>query len=212
MTAGILQLAAWSAAFWLAVALHARHAAEPLRRARFIGALVVGALLARAGHALFWGEPRRMLEPGADLSILFFPLGVLALAPHVAAFASLPLALALARLGCLPAGCCRGVGGELLPAFEATAWVAVHFVLVRATPDRVAERFAFAFGGLRLVQAPWRLPVSAVVTPELVALAWLGAGAALRIARRRRSSVTNPQRFLHASPTAEPRRSSRRVS
>jgi hypothetical protein len=212
VTPGVLQITAWCAAFWLAIGLHARRTGDRRRRARFIGALGAGALLARVGDALLWGEPGRMLEPGAELSVLFFPLGVLALAPHGAAFASLPLALALARLGCLVAGCCRGACGELLPAFEATAWVAVHLGLARTAPDRVAERFAFAFGGLRLAQSPWRPPVPALVTPELVALAWLGVGAAIRSARLRRPSVTKPQRFLHASPTRELRRSSRRVS
>lgn len=212
MNPGVLQIAAWCAAFWLAIGLHARRTSDPRQRARFIGALGMGALLARAGDALLWSEPGRLLEPGAELSILFLPLGVLALAPHAAAFASLPLALALARLGCLAAGCCRGVGGEHLPAFEATAWVAVHLCVTRGAPDRAAERFAFAFGGLRLAQGPWRPPVPALVTPELVALAWLGVGAALRSVRVRRLSVTKQQRFLHASPTLKAPRSSRRVS
>lgn len=202
MSPGVLQIAAWCAAFWLAVGLHARRSGEPLAHARFVAALGVGALLARAGHGLLWGEPGRMLEPGAEFSILFLPFGVLALAPHAAAFASLPLALALARLGCLPAGCCRGSAGELLPAFEATAWVAVHLVLAHGAPERVTERFAFAFGGLRLAQTPWRPPVSALVTPELVAVVWIGVGAVLRSVRLRRASVTKPQRFPHASPTA----------
>jgi len=202
VTPAVLQIAAWCSAFWLAVGLHARRSGEPRERVRFVAALGMGALLARAGHGLLWGEPGWMLDSGSAFSILFLPFGVVALAPHAAAFASLPLALALARLGCLPAGCCRGGAGELLPAFEATAWVAAHLVLARSAPERVPERFAFAFGGLRLAQTPWRPPVSAVVTPELVAVVWLGVGALLRSVRLRRASVTKPQRFPHASPTA----------
>jgi hypothetical protein len=81
--------------------------------------------------------------------------------------------------------------------------VAVHIALARSTPERVAERFAFAFGGLRLAQAPWRPPIRAgsVATPELVALAWMGVGALLWMVRRQRASVTKTQRFTHASPT-----------
>lgn len=202
MTRTVLQIAAWCAAFWLALWLHARRTREPRERMRFAGALGMGALLARAGHAVLWGEPGRIAEPSAAFSVLFLPLGVLWLAPHVAAFASLPLALAMARLGCVVAGCCRGAAGEPLPLFEATAWVAVHLALARGDPERIPERFAFAFGGLRLAEAPWRPPVGAdVATPELVALAWIAVGAWLRT-RRPRESVTNSKRFPHASPTA----------
>jgi hypothetical protein len=201
VTRAVLQIAAWCAAFWLALWLHARRTRDPRERMRFAWALGVGALLARAGHAVLWGEAGRIAEPSAAFSVLFFPLGVLWLAPHAAAFASLPLALATARLGCIAAGCCRGAAGEPLPFFEATAWVAVHLVLARGDPTRIPERFAFAFGGLRLAEAPWRPPVgAAVVTPELVALLWIAVGAWLRV-RRQRESVTNMKRFPHASPT-----------
>ena len=200
MTRAVLQIAAWCAAFWLALWLHAQQTRDPRERMRFAWALGVGALLARAGHALFWGEPHNVAEPSAAFSVLFFPLGVLWLTPHAAAFASLPLALAVARLGCIAAGCCRGAAGEPLPLFEVSAWVAVHLALARSDPERIPERFAFAFGGLRLAEAPWRPPVGAVATPELVALAWIAVGAWLR-ARRLRESVTNGKRFPHASPT-----------
>jgi hypothetical protein len=204
MTPVVLQLAAWCAGFWLAIGMHLRRSADPRARTRFAWALCAGVLLARAGHSLLWGDPGRILAPDAELSVLFFPLGALALARHAAAFASLPAGLALARLGCLPAGCCRGGAGELLPLFEAGGWTALHVLLARGAPDRVPERFAFAFGGLRLAQAPWRPAVdaSSLATPEVVALFWMGVGAAFLIVRRRRASVTEPQRFAHASRPA----------
>ena len=206
VTAGSLQLAAWCAAFWLALWLHARHTDSPRERARFALSLGFGALLARAGHSLLWGDPARMLEPGESFSLLFMPLGVLALIPRPAAFASLPLALALARLGCLPAGCCRGAAGEPLPLFEAIALALLHLFLARGAPEAAAERFAFAFGGLRLAQTPWRPRgglegPAALATPELVALGWIGLGMLLVAARRRRRSVTKRQRLAHASGT-----------
>jgi hypothetical protein len=203
VSAAALQLAAWCAAFWLALALHARSGADARARARFALGLFAGALLARAGHSLVWGEVGRMLEPAAAFSVFFLPLGVLALAPHSAALASLPLPLALARLGCLAAGCCRGAAGEPLPVFESAGWVALHLGLARTGPDRVTERFAVGFGFLRLAQAPWRPPAAAtaLATPELVALLWVTAGALLCARRRQRERVTKSQRFPHAFPS-----------
>lgn len=206
MTPAVLQLGAWSAAFWLALWLHGRRAQAG--RARFAVALGLGALLARAGHGLLWGEPARLLHPGESVSVLFLPLGVLWVAPEAAAFASLPLALALARLGCLAAGCCRGASGELLPLWEAAALALLHPVLARGHPAATAERFAVAFGALRLAQTPWRPRIDvagagAFATPEQVALAWVGLGTLLA-ARRRRAPVTKRRRFPHASST--PRR------
>jgi hypothetical protein len=201
---GALQLVAWCAAFWLALWVYARR--SPDRRLRFALALGLGALLARAGHSLLWGEPARLLHPGEGFSVLFLPLGVLCLSPDAAAFASLPLALALARLGCLPAGCCRGAAGEPLPLFEAAALAALHPLLARGDPEATAERFALAFGAVRLAQAPWRphaaqAGAGAFATPELVALCWLALGILLWAARGRRASVTKSRRFRHASAT-----------
>jgi hypothetical protein len=194
------QLAAWCAAFWLAIGLHSRR--EPRRRARvqFALALGLGALLARVGHSLLFEVASPLLDPRDRFSVLFLPLGVLALAPSPAAFSALPLALALARLGCLAAGCCRGAAGEPLPLFEASALALLHPILARGDPDAIARRFAFAFGGLRLLESPWRSPVprGAAATPELVALGWIALGALLLVARRR-NSVTNRRRLTHAS-------------
>jgi hypothetical protein len=197
----VFQLAAWCAAFWLAVWLHARREPRVRERVRFALALGLGAGLARVGQSALFGSADRILDAGASFSLLFLPVGVLVLAPSSAAFASLPLALAVARLGCLPAGCCRGVGGQPLPLVEAAALALLHSALARGAPDAVVERFAFAFGGFRLLETPWRPPVpaGAAATPELVAVCWIGLGALLLGARRCRALVTKPRRSKHAS-------------
>jgi hypothetical protein len=206
VTAAALQLAAWSAAFWLALGLHAR-GADARSTPRFALALLAGALLARFGHALLWGDPAHALDPRESASVLFVPLGPLLLAAGPAAFASLPLPLALARLGCLAAGCCRGTAGEPLPLYEAAALGALHVALARGPSAAAPARFALGFGAIRLAQAPWRPApnAGALVTPELVALAWLLLGALGELARRA-SPVTESGRNAHASATCRPAR------
>jgi hypothetical protein len=196
-----LQLAAWCAAFWLAIWLHARREPRLRARVRFALALAVGALLARVGHSLLFADPSRMLDPREGFSVLFLPLAVLALAPSPAAFSALPLALAVARLGCLVAGCCRGADGEPLPLVEASALALLAPILSRGAPEDQAPRFVFAFGGLRLLESPWRPPVpsGAAATPELVALGWIALGALLLGVRRCRRLVTKPWRLEHGS-------------
>ena len=119
------------------------------------------------------------------------------------AFASLPLPLAVARLGCLAAGCCHGASGEPLPLYEALLLVVLHGALGRGALAAAPERFAWAFGGLRLAEAPWRprvegAPLAGFATPEAVALGWIAAGVALAMHR----SVTKSGRFPHASVTS----------
>jgi hypothetical protein len=200
VTRAVLQLAAWCAAFWLAALLHTRREPRRCARVRFAVALGLGALLARVGHGLLFESAGRALDLRESFSVLFLPLGVVALAPSPAAFSALPLALAIARLGCVAAGCCRGVGGEPLPLFEASALALLHPILARGDEDAAAGRFAFAFGGLRLLESPWRPAVAggAAATPELVALGWIALGALLLTARQRRS-VTKRRRSTHAS-------------
>jgi len=212
VTRAFLQLAAWCAAFWLAVWLHARREPHPRARLRFAFALGLGALLARVGQGLLFEGAGRILDLRDAFSILFQPLGVFALAPSSATVSALPLALATARLGCLAAGCCRGAGGEPLPLFEASALALLHPILARSEPRAVAGRFAFAFGGLRLLESPWRPPVrAAAATPEVVALGWIALGAMLLTACWR-NSVTNRRILTHASPPLSGPHSSHRVT
>jgi len=180
-----VQLLAVCAAFWLALWLHGR--IVPGRTGRFALALLLGAALTRAGHALvFEADARALLELGAGVSILFLPLGVLLLAPTPAGFASLPLPLAVARLGCVAAGCCRGDNGEPMALAEAAALLILHFAIGRTPPRLALPVFAMTFGGVRLLEQPWRaesMQSSALLSPTAVAVAWLAAGLALWIVR-----------------------------
>jgi len=169
------QLLLLCAAGGLALALHARRA--PGRGVRFALALVLGVGLARAGDALgFQDRPDLLLAASGGFSVLFVPLGPLVLARWPAAFACLPLPLALARLGCLAAGCCRGVGGEALPIVEAAGLVLLQVLLERGAGAARVALFAVGFGALRLAQTPWRPGVPGCITPEGVAALWLVGG------------------------------------
>jgi hypothetical protein len=187
VTPAHFQLLAVCAAFWLALWQHDRRA--PDGTARFALALLIGAALARAGQVIaFEGTPtpRALLAPESGVSILFVPLGVLLLAPTPAAFASLPLPLAVARLGCVAAGCCRGDAGEPLALVEAAALLALHRALERIPPHRTPAAFALAFGAIRLLEQPWRAAPErgfAWLAPTEAAVAWLAAGLALYHAR-----------------------------
>ena len=72
------------------------------RRFRTLLSLYTGAVLAHLGNALVFAPGSAPFE-GA--SLLFAPLGPLLLAPWRETLAALPLLFAVARLGCLPAGC-----------------------------------------------------------------------------------------------------------
>jgi hypothetical protein len=200
VSAAALQLLAWSAAFWLALALHARR--EPGASLRLAVGLLLGACLAHAGAWLGWQPPQAGFPVRVGASVLFVPFGLLAARTGPAAFASLPLPLAVARLGCVAAGCCRGEAGELLPLWEFALLVALHLGLARGALAVAPERFALGFGALRLAEASWRPPVphaglAGLATPEAVALGWIALGTWLALRR----SVTEPGRSRHASVT-----------
>lgn len=137
------------------------------------------------------------LGPGAGLSILFVPLGPLVLAPWrggsearlvygAAACRALAPGFAVARLGCVLAGCCSGLplaghGGFVPPTalYELMGWTLVSVALIKASPRRVPGLFMAAFGALRLATEPWRAPPplgEPVLDPGWLALAWLLAG------------------------------------
>ena len=96
------------AAFWTAVLLY--RGTRPLR---FVAGLAAGASCAHLGWAaLHWTEvsrhPEAILDPSLGYCVLFFPLGPLLFAPQAPSWRTLPLVLAVARLGCVAAGCCGG--------------------------------------------------------------------------------------------------------
>jgi hypothetical protein len=203
----LLQPVVWSAAFWTALFLYTRRA-RPARSLRFGLALALGAAFAHAGwlllHAsIVWpalrARPGLMLDPSLGFCVLFLPLGPLLLERSAAAFASLPLALAVARLGCLAAGCCHGtptsapwaVGGLHPTAlYEAGGLLALHGAVSRAEARLAAPLVLGGIGALRLLIDPLRAapPIGApLVAPGAIAAGWLALAAAF--AWRRRGSA-----------------------
>lgn len=201
-----LQHAFLFAAFWTGVA---RYRGE--RPLRFVAGLGLGALLAHVGWRLLQADPARDplaagLDPAAGFSLLFVPLGLLVCERSAAALRALPLALAVARAGCLAAGCCAGPHGEPVPALEIAGWIALHVAARRAPDSAVAPLVLAGFGALRLLLEPLRAAPSLgppVVPVEALAAAWLVLGLALALqassswrtftpASRSRSSATSP--------------------
>lgn len=170
------------AAFWVAIVLHARR--DPGHTGRFALSLAVGAVAAHLlCGLLFQGVPAGASAAPAA-SILFLPLGPLVCSRRPAAFECLPLPLAVARLGCAAAGCCRGGAGEPLPLLEAAALASLH-VCLRGLPAAVRPGACLlGFGLLRIAEEPWRPdPAGALVTPAAVAAAWALAGAVWSLRR-----------------------------
>jgi hypothetical protein len=144
------------AAFWASVwRFDGAHASG----LRLVVGLALGALLARAG------------------GLLFVPAGLLLAAPLAArerttflsaALPTLPLAFAMAKLGCVATGCCAAAGVEVF-GFAALG------VAVRASPRRVGAGLALAgIGALRLATLPLRPEAILSVLPALL---WLALGA-----------------------------------
>jgi hypothetical protein len=158
VTGAELYVLALSAAFWVAL-LGFRVA--PRDAGRGVAGLVIGAALARAG------------------GLLCVPAGLLLAAPLRAprrdpfldaTLPALPLACAVAKLGCVAAGCCAAAGGEALG-------FATFGAALRLAPRTHAAALALAGTGLvRLAALPFR--------PEARGSAWLAvvwlAAAALR--------------------------------
>ena len=195
----MLQLLALQAAFWVALVQFRARSREPAWR--FALALAAGAALAHAGWAVLHvaavrERPWALADPTVGLCVLFLPLGVLALAPRrrsrdflAAALGSLPLALAVARLGCLAAGCCHGpvsaapwavrpaAGAAAVhptPAYEIAGWLALHAAARRIPREWVTASVLVGFGALRLALTPWR--VDPPLGPPLVPAEWLASG------------------------------------
>lgn len=205
-----LQLLALFAAFWVAVIGYAGRQPDPRWDKRFLAGLVLGAAL---GH---WGWlglhlPAALEDPwGAvfsvtGLTLIPVPLGLLLTAPWgagyeartaywAAALGSLPLAFAVARLGCLAAGCCHGTPTEVAwgltpsgasgpvhptPIYEIAGWIAL-WLAMRGVPDAwVPSTVLAGFGTIRLIVEPWRAPSplgDPVTSPELLAAIWIAVG------------------------------------
>ena len=192
MTGHLLQPLALFGAFWTALALYSRSgrsgrpAPEPFR---FVAALALGAVFAHLGWALLHGSavaahPEVFLDPTRGFCVLFVPLGPLLLAPRPAAFASLPLALAVARLGCLAAGCCHGESGEPTPLYEIGGLVILHRVVGHLPARWVTPVVLAGLGLIRLAVEPMRSapPLGEPVVPIVaIAALWVALGVAMAV-------------------------------
>ena len=113
----------WALGF--AVALAAFDTRAGKGRGRFVLGLWLGVVTAHLGWGLFHlpemlEDPGRILHLGA-VSVLFMPVGVLLVAPWRDSLAALPLALAIARIGCLPYACCYETWWSALPEIAGLA-------------------------------------------------------------------------------------------
>lgn len=182
----LLQTLALCAAFWTAVFVFARRGGSECPR-RFVLGLGLGALLAHLGGALLYGRAASLragvlLDPALGASVLFVPLGPCLLRCSTAAFASLPLACAVARLGCLARGCCHGPAGEPTPLAEIAGLVLLHSGAARLPERWVAPAVLAGFGLVRLLAEPWRaLPASGApaVSASALAATWVAVGGAM---------------------------------
>jgi hypothetical protein len=188
MSAYVLQILALCGAFWTAVFLF--HRREPTDRSvRFVLALGLGALFAHVGWALLHlplvrEHPWAVLDPAKGFCVLFVPLGPLLLAPWGTALSTLPLAIAVARLGCLAAGCCGGANGEPTQLYEIAGLVALHTAVWRL-PDRwVTPAVLAGLGLVRLAVEPWRAapPLGEpMVSAATLAALWVALGLFLAV-------------------------------
>jgi phosphatidylglycerol:prolipoprotein diacylglycerol transferase len=212
------QLGAWFAAFWVAVLGFSGRRERAAGSERLIAGLVLGAAFAHLGWAalhpiLVRRAPRLLLEPGSGYTVLCLPIGLLAAAPWraspaerstwlAAALGSLPLAIAVARLGCLAAGCCHGLPSDVpwamrggpdgalrhpAPLYEIAGLAALHLALRFAPRSGMAAAVLAGLGAVRLAVSPWRAePPSG--SPAVLAAAWVAIGLVWGAAVARRSA------------------------
>jgi len=164
-----------AAAFCVALSLH-----RPRRGLlRFAASLLLGGALCHLGWALVHlpYSARNMswlLDPSAT-TLSFLPLGVMLLSPARAAFAALPLALLVARLGCVAGPCCYASLAEAVP--ELLGWLVLHQAL-RRWPTHSAGVLLAGFGVVRLLAEPLHLPAGEPLLIEhwQVSATWVWVG------------------------------------
>jgi len=196
----VIQLLALFGAFWMAVLSY--RGARPLR---FVLGLGAAALLAHLGWAVLhwevvWEVPWARLDPSTGFCVLFAPLGLLLVERSAAAFRALPLAFAVARAGCLAAGCCHGSGGEPTPIYEMGGLVCLHAAMSKIADRRAIPAFCAGFGLVRLGVEPWRAipPLGEpVISPAWIAGAWVAAGIVVAFAGREGRSGSAPAQNLN---------------
>jgi hypothetical protein len=184
-----LQLMALCMSFWVALVQYRNCEPDGQGQRRFACGLVLGAVSAHLGWALAYAgrilaTPEALLRP-VGWSVLFVPVGFLATAPwresgerrdrfFASAASSLPLAFAIARLGCLAAGCCHGrtattwrwgdrLSVDAGPSHSVVLVEIAALVVLQRLAGRCAWRLRLpvalgGFGLLRLAVEPWRVP------------------------------------------------------
>ncbi len=192
------------AAFWVAVLAYAASGGRGRWAGRFIVGLALGAGLAHLvwvllRPGLLWAQPAVLWNPTLGVTMLAVPLGLLLTVPGVTpqraraqymaiALGSLPLALAMARLGCFVSGCCHGVATDLpwgvrlpggagavhpTPLYEIAGYVALFGVVRHLPRNYWAGAVLVGLGLIRLAVSPWR--TSASLGDPLVSAPWLAA-------------------------------------
>lgn len=206
----VAPIARWTAlggAFWMAVVVYLRRGGRAESGSRFVAGLVLAGALAHLGWALLHLDdvavhPRALLNPAVGHSVLFAPLGILALAPGkraarerylAVALGSLPEAFAVARFGCLARGCCQGssavFGAGATPLCEIVGLLALAGWTRRLTAAWVGPATLSGFGTIRLLTEPFRTPSplgEPVIAPAALGIGWIVAGAVMALAALQR--------------------------
>ena len=198
--APVARWAALGGAFWMAIFVYLRRGGEAESGSRFVAGLALAGAFAHLGWAFLhiddvMAHPRALLNPAVGHSVLFAPLGILALAPGkragrerylAAALGSLPQAFAVARLGCLASGCCHGTFGVFGADATLLCEIAGHLALAgwtrRLPAGWVGPVTLLGFGTLRLVTEPFRAPSplgEPLIAPTALAIGWIAVGAAM---------------------------------
>lgn len=237
MPSGSLHAAFLWGAFWTAVFAYHWSEAAGGATLRFVLGLVLGAGLAHLGWVLLHlprlsPHPSTVFDVSRGFTVLAVPIGVLLMTPWrgprgaravflASALRSLPLAFAVAKLGCLAAGCCRGVpvgaiARVLLPLgpthptalYEVAGFVALHHAVQRASQWRAPGIFALGFGATRLAVEPFRAVPELgepVVPAMLLAAAWIvGSFLLVRLPQsspREAAGLVDPPNAVDASRT-----------
>ena len=190
-------------AFWMAIFVYLRRGGEAESGSRFVAGLALVGASAHLGWALLHldeviAHPRALLNPTVGHTVLFAPLGILALAPGeravrerylAAALGSLPEAFAVARLGCLASGCCQGsfavLGADAILLCEIAGLLALAAWTRRLPVAWVGPATLSGFGTLRLISEPFRLPPplgEPLIAPTALGIGWIAIGAAMALA------------------------------